>query len=142
MTREHWIATLARVFCGIVFLVHGTPKILNLEGTAMFFSHNFGVPAWLAIPIAILEFFGGILLVTGFLTRILAGLFALEMIGAITFVHFRHGWDVFQGGYEFNVALILLLAIVMTIGPGPISIDGALARRRGDDFAPEEPPAA
>jgi putative oxidoreductase len=142
MTREYWIATFARVFCGIVFLVHGTPKILNLEGTSMFFSENFGVPGWIAIPIAILEFFGGFLLVAGFLTRILAGLFVLEMIGAIVFVHFRHGWDVFQGGYEFNVAMILLLAIVMTLGPGPISVDGALARRRGTDYPPEELPTA
>lgn len=129
MTRESWIATLARVFCGIVFIVHGTPKILNLEGTSVFFSENFGVPGWIAIPIAILEFFGGIVLIAGFLTRILASLFVLEMLGAILFVHFGKGWDVFQGGYEFNLALILLLATVMVFGAGPLSIDGRMASR-------------
>lgn len=139
MTRESWISTLARVFCGIVFLVHGTPKILNLEGTSMFFSENFGVPGWIAIPVAILEFFGGILLIAGFLTRILASLFVLEMIGAIVFVHFGQGWDVFQGGYEFNLALILLLATVIAFGAGPMSLDGMIARRGAAGPAPGEP---
>ena len=129
MTRESWISTLARVFCGIVFLVHGTPKILNLEGTSMFFSENFGVPGWIAIPVAILEFFGGILLIAGLLTRVLASLFVLEMIGAVLFVHFGRGWDVFEGGYEYNIALILLLGTVIAFGAGPISVDGAIARR-------------
>ena len=132
MTRESWIATFARVFCGVVFLVHGTPKILNLAGTSTFFSENFGIPGWIAIPVAILEFFGGILLITGFLTRVFASLFVLEMIGAILFVHFGNGWDVFQGGYEFNVALILLLVSVMAFGAGPLSLDGAIARRAAE----------
>lgn len=142
MTRHHWISTLARVFCGLVFLIHGYPKIMNLAGTSMFFSENFGVPGWLAIPIAILEFFGGLLLLAGFGTRIVSVLFIFEMIGAMLFVHLPHGWDVFQGGFEFNLALVLLLLTVVLLGPGPLSIDGALARRRGGGYAPEEPPPA
>jgi len=134
MSRSHWISTLSRVFCGIVFIIHGTPKIMNLEGTSTFFSENFGISGWVAIPIAILEFFGGILLVTGFFTRILAALFIVEMLGAMAFVNFTHGWDVFQGGYEYNVALILLLATVIVLGAGPGSIDGAIARRRGGEL--------
>lgn len=129
MTRESWIATLARVFCGIVFIVHGTPKILNLEGTSVFFAENFGIPGWIAIPIAILEFFGGIVLIAGFLTRVVASLFVLEMLGAMLFVNFSRGWDVFEGGYEYNIALILLLATVMAFGAGPLSVDGRIAGR-------------
>ena len=93
MTRESWIATFARVFCGVVFLVHGTPKILNLAGTSTFFSENFGIPGWIAIPVAILEFFGGILLITGFLTRVFASLFVLEKQddgGWLILVHESH----------------------------------------------------
>ena len=142
MTRHHWISTLARVFCGLVFIIHGYPKIMNLAGTSMFFSENFGVPGWLAIPIAILEFFGGILLVAGLATRIVSALFIFEMIGAMLFVHLPHGWDVFQGGFEFNLALVLLLLIVVLLGPGPLSIDAAIVRRRGGGYAPEESPPA
>ncbi len=141
MTRATLVSTLARVFCGAVFLIHGTPKIFNLEGTAMFFADNFGVPGWLSVPVAVLEFFGGILLIAGFLTRILAGLFMVEMAGA-AFVNRAHGWDFMQGGYEYNIALILLLLGVLLIGPGPFSVDGALGwgrARAGREAEPLEP---
>jgi uncharacterized membrane protein YphA (DoxX/SURF4 family) len=137
MRRSHWIATLARVFCGVVFIVHGYPKIMNLAGTATFFSENVGIPGWIAVPIAILEFFGGILLITGFASRILAVLFIIEMLGAMLFVNFERGWDVFEGGYEYNIALVILLLAVIMLGAGPISIDGAIARRRGGESVAE-----
>lgn len=141
MTRHDWISTVARVFCGLVFVMHGYPKIMNLGGTSMFFAENFGVPGWLAIPIAILEFFGGILLVVGFATRIVSALFIFEMIGAMLFVHLPHGWDVFQGGFEFNLALVILLLTVVLLGPGPLSVDAPIARRRGAGSSPEGRPA-
>ena len=136
MSRAHWIATLCRVFCGIVFIVHGTPKIMNLANTTQGFE-AMGFPGWMAVPIALLEFFGGILLLVGFLTRILSGLFIVEMIVAGIKVHLPHGFDVFHfgdpmaRGYEFNLALILLLLVVVLLGAGPISIDGAIAGRKG-----------
>jgi uncharacterized membrane protein YphA (DoxX/SURF4 family) len=136
MSRAHWIATLCRVFCGIVFIVHGTPKIMNLQDTSQWFA-GIGFPGWVAIPVAILEFFGGILLVVGFLTRILSGLFIIEMIVAAIKVHFPFGFEVFHlgdpiaRGYEYNIALILLLLVVVLLGAGPISIDGAIAGRKG-----------
>jgi putative oxidoreductase len=129
MTRAMLVSTLNRVFCGVVFLIHGTPKIFNLQGTGNFFA-NVGLPGWLAIPIAVLEFFGGILLIAGFLTRVLAAAFILEMAGAALFVHRTAGWDVFQGGYEYNIALILLLLGVALIGPGPFSVDRMISWRR------------
>lgn len=141
MSRAHWVATLSRVFCGVVFIIHGYPKIMNLGGTSTFFAENFGVPGWAAIPIAILEFFGGMLLVAGFATRILSPLFILEMLGAMIFVHFAQGWDVFQGGYEYNLALIILLLAVVLLGSGPVSVDGAISRRRGTDRFLGEPGA-
>ena len=130
MNRVEWIATLSRVFCGIVFIVHGDPKIMNLSGTSTFFSENFGIPGWVAIPIAILEFFGGMLLVVGLGSRIVAALFILEMAGAMVFVNFAAGWDVFEGGYEYNLALIILLLAVVVIGPGPLSVDRMIRRGR------------
>ena len=129
MARAALVSTLNRIFCGVVFLIHGTPKIFNLEGAANFFA-NVGVPAWLSVPIAVLEFFGGILLIAGFLTRVLAAAFILEMTGAALFVHRTAGWDVFQGGYEYNIALILLLVGVALIGPGPFSVDRMIGWRR------------
>ena len=130
MSRVDWITTLSRVFCGIVFIVHGDPKIMNLSGTSTFFSENFGIPGWVAVPIAILEFFGGMLLVVGLASRIVGALFILEMVGAMVFVNFAAGWDVFEGGYEYNLALIILLLAVVMIGPGPLSVDRMIRRGR------------
>ena len=130
MNRVDWIVTLSRVFCGIVFIVHGDPKIMNLAGTSTFFSENFGIPGWVAIPIAILEFFGGMLLVVGLASRIVGALFILEMVGAMIFVNFAAGWDVFEGGFEYNLALIILLLAVVLIGPGPLSVDRMIRRGR------------
>lgn len=129
MTSAYWVSTLSRVFCGVVFLVHGTPKIISLEGTQMFFE-NVGIPGVLALPIAILEFFGGILLLVGLLTRIVAGLFVLEMIAAGLLVQLPRGWDVFEGGVEFNIALILLLLAPILLGAGPLSTDDVVGLRR------------
>jgi putative oxidoreductase len=130
MTRANWVSTLSRIFCGLVFFIHGTPKILNLDGARMFFE-NVGIPGALAVPIAILEFGGGILLAAGLLTPVLAALFMVEMLVAGLFVHLSKGWDVFAGGYEYNIALILLLLAVMLLGPGPASVDNAIGLRRG-----------
>jgi putative oxidoreductase len=134
MSRTHVIATLSRVFCGIVFIVHGTPKIMNLAAAQERFV-GMGFAGWMAIPIAVLEFFGGILLVVGFLTRPIVALFILEMIVAGVKVHLPHGFEVYHmgdptaRGYEYVLALILLLVTVMMFGAGPVSIDGAIAGR-------------
>lgn len=138
MSRADWVTTLSRVFCGVVFVMHGTPKIMNLGGTSTFFSDNFGIPGWVAIPIAFLEFVGGLLLIVGLGSRILAALFILEMLGAMFFVNFAAGWDVFEGGYEYNLALIILLFAVLLFGAGPISVDRKIRPVRGTEDLREE----
>jgi putative oxidoreductase len=147
MSRVHWVATLSRVFCGIVFVVHGYPKIMHLSDTSAAFA-GMGFPGWLAIPVAIFEFFGGILLVAGFLTRILAALFAAEMVVAGIKVHLPHGFDVYHfgdptaRGYEYVLALVVLLLVVILLGPSPLSVDGKLRGRQRDiDLEPGEPVA-
>jgi putative oxidoreductase len=142
MNRVAWVATLGRVFCGIVFVVHGYPKIMNLSATTEAFA-GMGFPGWMAIPVAIFEFFGGILLLAGFLTRILAALFAVEMVVAGIKVHLPAGFDVYHfgdpmaRGYEYVLALVVLLAIVILLGPGPLSVDRKI---RGGTEAPEMEP--
>lgn len=130
------VSTLSRLFCGLAFIFHGAPKVFNLEAASGFFE-SLGIPSWLAIPVAGLEFFGGILLVAGFLTRWLSGLFILEMIVAIVTFHLPNGWDVFKGGYEYSLALIVMLVGVIVLGPGPFSIDGQLQKGRRGTISPE-----
>ncbi len=133
------VSTLSRLFCGLAFVFHGAPKVFNLEATSGFFE-SVGFPSWLAIPVAGLEFFGGIFLLVGFLTRWLSVLFILEMVVAIVAVHLPNGWNVFEGGYEYSLALIVMLIGVIVLGPGSFSIDGQLRKSREGATSPEPDP--
>ena len=71
-----------RILAGIVFIIHGLPKLSNLTGTEHFFTNMVGLPATLALPVGLLEVVGGIVLIMGILTRIASILLMIEMIGS------------------------------------------------------------
>ena len=68
------------------------------------------------------EFFGGLGLVVGFLTRFSAASLIVIMIGAIATVHGRNGFFLQNQGFEYNLALIGLLLPTLLCGPGRFSI--------------------
>src|SRR5207237_1968344 len=93
---------------GIVFLMHGYQKLfhMHIHGVAGFFGH-LGIPLPLvaAFVVTMLEFGGGILLIAGVAVRILAPLFAIDMLVALFAVHLRPG--IFgPGGIEFPLTLL------------------------------------
>ena len=69
-------------------------------------------------PITIGEFFGGLGLIVGFLTRFSAASLIVVMLGAIATVHGRNGFFMQGGGFEYNLALIGLLVPTLVAGPG------------------------
>src|SRR6185312_17211866 len=73
---------LIRLGVGLVFLMHGIMKLQNLAGINSFFVH-LGLPAPIALLIALLETIGGIALIFGIFTRVFALLLGIEMIVAI-----------------------------------------------------------
>lgn len=68
------------------------------------------------------EFFGGLGLDVGFLCRFSAAANIVIMIGAIATVHGKNGFFMSAGGFEYNLALIGLLAPILIAGPGRIAI--------------------
>ena len=68
------------------------------------------------------EFFGGILLIGGFLTRVAGLLVAGQMAVAVLKFHLRNGLTG-QGGYEFALILGCAALALMTLGAGLISLD-------------------
>ena len=72
------------------------------------------------------EFFGGLGLVVGFLTRFSAASLIVIMIGAIATVHGRNGFFLQNQGFEYNLALIGLLLPTLLCGPGRFSIGRSL----------------
>ncbi len=121
-----------RVMIGAMYTAHGAQKIfaMGISGVTGFFGQA-GIPAAHVMGpfVAILEFAGGILLLLGVLTRVFAFLFACEMAGAIWFVHGSHGFFL-PMGWEYPAVLISACLALVLIGPGYISIDGLMARRR------------
>jgi putative oxidoreductase len=79
--------------------------------------------------IAFIEFFGGIALVLGLLTQIVATLLALTMFGAIMLVHVKAGFFN-PNGVEFPLSLLASCVALTLTGAGEWSVDAALGRRR------------
>jgi putative oxidoreductase len=116
--------TVLRVVVGIVFLMHGYQKLfhMHIHGVAGFFGH-LGIPLPLvaAVIVTMLEFGGGILLIAGVAVRILAPLFAIDMLVAILTFHLRNGFFG-PGGIEFPLTLLAAAVCLMLSGGGALSL--------------------
>ena len=121
-----------RVIVGIVFFMHGYQKIkMGHAGVTGFFTQlGAPLPPISAALIMLLETAGAVALIFGFLTRIVASAFVLDMLGAIFLVHISKGFSVGDGGYEFVLVLAACAAALAIAGPGAASIDDQIARRR------------
>lgn len=131
--------TILRLVLGVVFLAHGSQKMLGwfggygFHGTMGFFEH-LGMPAPVAFLVICTEFFGGLGLIVGLLTRIAALGIGVEMIGAIFMVHLPNGffmnWYGTQKGegFEYHLLAIATAAALLLRGAGAFSLDRALSK--------------
>ncbi|WP_416446296.1 DoxX family protein [Leucobacter sp. HNU] len=122
-----------RIVAGGIFAAHGAQKIFEytIPGTVdAFAGMGAPLPAIVAPVIAFLELIGGVLLILGLLTRPVALLLAVDMLGAMVLVHFAAGLWVGEGGYEFVAVLgAAALALAFT-GAGRFALDPAVLRGR------------
>ena len=121
-----------RVVVGVVFIAHGSQKLFTygLAGITGGFE-QMGVPmASVAAPlVTFVELIGGVALILGFLTPIAAALLAIDMLGAILFVHGKNGLFL-PNGYEFALTLLAANVTLLLAGPGAAAVDNALGNRR------------
>lgn len=124
---------LARVLLGAVLIVHGGQKLFSngVEGTGAFFE-SMGVPAAQAAAAfaGTVELVGGILLVLGLLTQLVAVLVVVVMVGAYFYVHQAAGIYAADGGWELVAVIGLATAVFGLVGPGRFSLDALIAGRR------------
>ena len=127
---------LWRAAVGLLLMPHGAQKLFGwfggygLEGTAGFFAGNLGLEPglfWAAL-VGGVEFFGGLFLAIGFLTRPAAAAIAILMAVAVFRVHIGNGFFWSDGGYEYPLMWGLLALGYMLRGGGATSIDGRIGR--------------
>jgi putative oxidoreductase len=135
-------AAILRLVLGIVFFVHGAQKMLGwfggygFHGTMGFLTGMLHIPAPLAVLAIFAEFFGGLGLIVGLLTRVAAFGIAINMLVAILAVHVSNGffmnWSGTQKGegFEYHLLAIAMAAFLLIQGAGAFSIDRALTRSR------------
>jgi len=121
--------TILRVVVGIIFLVHGWQKIHafgfhGVEGS--FRQIGIPLPAITAVVVILVEFLGGMALILGLATRWAALLLAIDMAGAIFFVHFKNGFYSNHGGYEYALSLLAACLALTFTGAGSLAIDNLI----------------
>jgi putative oxidoreductase len=125
-------ALVLRLVLGAIMVAHGYTKIIP-RGALYNFTHfvaSLGFPAWLGYVAAFTEFFGGMLLIIGLLTRVAALGVVIDMGVAVFRVHLRGGLTGHSGqpGFEFPLALLAMALMLVFIGPGRLALDDMLGR--------------
>jgi putative oxidoreductase len=127
-------ALVLRVPVGAVLAAHGAQKLFGwfggygLEGTGQWMASVGFSPGYLmALLAGSAEFFGGIALILGLLTRPAAAIVAFTMAMALT-VHLPNGLFVSNNGYEYALTLFAATLALALTGAGHLSIDQQLNR--------------
>ncbi|MEU5695387.1 DoxX family protein [Actinosynnema sp. NPDC020468] len=124
-------ALVGRIGVGVVFFAHGLQKLteFGIAGTAQAFG-GMGVPmptvsAWYS---TIVELVGGAALILGVGLPVVGLLLAVDMIGALLFVHLPNGL-IGPNGYELVLALAVA-SIALGFNGGAFALDRVLRSRR------------
>lgn len=140
-TSNDFTLTMMRLALGIVFFAHGAQKMLGwfggygFKGTMAFFTQQQHIPAPFAFLAICAEFFGGLGLLVGLLSRIAAFGILCNMVVAVLTVHMANGffmnWTGQQKGegFEYHLLATALLLAILIKGAGALSIDRALSAR-------------
>jgi len=147
-TDDSIATTILRLVLGVVFFAHGAQKMLGWFGgfgfsaTMAMFTGMMHMPAPLAFLAIAAEFFGGLGLILGCLTRVAAFGIGINMLVAMVTVHGAFGlfmnWTGTQQGegFEYHLLVLAMAAFLMLRGAGALSVDRALTRVARSNEAP------
>ena len=129
-------ALVLRAPVGIILVAHGAQKLFGwfggygLEGTGQWMASIGLEPGYLmALMAGSVEFFGGLALLFGLLTRPAAAVTAFMLLVAIFSVHISNGLFNSNNGYEFPLALLAASLALSIQGAGRYAIDNSLAEK-------------
>lgn len=123
-----YLALFLRIWVGVNFVAHGYPKLGKSRQQTLQWTKSMGIPAVLTYAAIILEFFGGLSLIIGFIVPVVSFFIALEMIGASILKKSKMKGQYIGGtvSYELDVTYLLLAIALMFLGAGAFSIDSAI----------------
>jgi putative oxidoreductase len=125
--QAEWGFLALRVAVGIIFIVHGVPKIRGARGMAAAMGGGQAKPAMVAMVTVqgLVETVGGALLILGVLTQLVAIAFMVIMIGAIylKISQWKTGFMSQQTtGWEFDLVLLAAALLLFFTGPGELAL--------------------
>ncbi|MEZ9190670.1 MULTISPECIES: DoxX family protein [unclassified Vibrio] len=129
-------ALALRIPVGFIFMAYGAQKLFGwfggygLEGTGQWMaSIGLGPGVLMALLAGSAEFFGGLFILLGLLTRPAALSLAMTMIVAIFAVHFENGLFMANNGYAFGLALLAASVSLVFSGAGKAALDQFVAKK-------------
>lgn len=114
-----------RASVGVIFIAYGLQKFDPIWREHLI---GFGLPPELQIPIALAETIGGIALIAGVLTRITSTIFSIILIDAIFHIRWNNGFFIAKGGWDFDLALLAMVLLIIVRGSGNLSISSRLKK--------------
>lgn len=124
-----YLAIILRLVVGVSMMMHGYPKLKN-PGQTVQWTKGLAVPVAATYLAIILEFFGGIALIIGFIVPIVAFFIALEMIGNTILKKMKMKSPYLAGqnpgAFEIDITYLLLAVTLIVLGAGAFSIDALL----------------
>jgi len=142
---------ILRITFAIVLWPHGAQLLLGYFGgpgytNSMAMFGMFGLPAVVSFLVIFLQFFGSLLILAGFFTRLTAAASIILFIGMIVKAHLPFGFfmdwtGTSQGeGFEYHLLVIGILLTLVVKGAGSFSIDHLISRNlAGSSYRQPEP---
>ena len=125
-----------RIGTGLALMPHGAQKLFGwfggygLQGTGQWMESIGLHPGVLMAGLAgSAEFFGGLALALGLLTRPAAAVTAFTMLIAIFSVHIGNGFFMSNNGFEYAFVLLVATISLIISGGGKLSLDSIIARK-------------
>ena len=118
--------SVLRIVTGLLFLEHGTQKLLGFPPSEHAFPPSFSL---MGIQGA-LELVGGLLIVIGLLTRPVAFILAGDMAVAYFMAHAPKGFFPTQNGGQLAILFCFVFLYLVFAGGGEWNVDARIARRR------------
>jgi putative oxidoreductase len=121
---------------GLILMAHGAQKLFamfggyGLEGTGQWMESIGLAPGYLmALMAGSAEFFGGLFILLGLLTRASSLVVAITMVVAILSVHINNGLFMSGNGYEYALTLLAVSVSLMFSGAGRFSVDALIMKK-------------